>query len=120
MAFKLYKTNRLSERNTLVSIYSSDQIYLSADALHLLDNPKAVLIYFDEDTRTIGLQAVSLNHPHAYPLAGPYESGNAFVYCVDFLREYELQVRETQRYLASFDNGMLQIHLNERTTDLTY
>ncbi|WP_245760828.1 hypothetical protein [Micrococcus terreus] len=94
---------------------------LNDAAVRLLDDPEAVQFLWDEDRRVIGLQAVPLATPNAYPARRQGVAkgnkqpnrGPVLVAGTMFTKFIELDTSQAKRWIPRMEGDVLIIDLNE-------
>ena len=121
--FEVYKRNRAPAVNTpAITVMQRGQLSINDAAFALLGSPGAVELMYSRANRIVGLRPVDPSEPHAYvPRTrsaknrghGPYVVSGAA-----FFSYFGIEVKQTARYAATMQNGVLTIDLKEHSAAL--
>lgn len=122
MAFKVFEKGSAPVPSVpSVTIQKKGLFSLNDAAVRLLDDPEAVQFLWDEDRRVIGLQAVPLATPNAYPARRQGAAkgnkqpnrGPVLVAGTMFTKFIELDTSQAKRWIPRMEGDVLIIDLNE-------
>ena len=119
MAFELYNPEgprRTSEPT--VTIYSGEQSFsLNRSAFSALGEPQQIHLYYDRDTRLVGMGPAAKRSPAALNLKTGPEGRYYRVGVTGFMRRYDIPLAPSRRYYATAtatgDGPMLVVDLRE-------
>ena len=116
--FEVYKRNRAPAVNTpAITVTQRLQLSINDAAYALLGSPKAIELMYSRADRIVGLRPIDASEPHAYVLRtrgekyrghGPYVVSGAA-----FFNYFGITVKETTRYAATEQNGIVTIDLKD-------
>lgn len=96
----------------LVTIQQRGTISLNAAAVDLLGHPPAIELYFDAETKRIGIGATPATTPASYPLRKQIASDSYLFSGAAFCRFHEIDFTQTRRYIAEMDGDLLTVALD--------
>ena len=119
MAFELYNPEGPRRtREPTVTIYSGEQCFsLNRSAFSALGEPQQVHLYYDRDTRQVGMAPAAKRSPAALNLKTGPEGRYYRVGVTGFMRRYDIPLTPSRRYYAmataTGDGPMLVVDLRE-------
>lgn len=105
MAFERYTKTNLRMGEPQISIWSRGQIGLNSGAIekYKLNNFNYAVLYFDKDTKTVGVMLTNdKKEPGAMKLVKRKSGGFSFS-AQSFLKYYEIDYSKTVRYDLTYD-----------------
>ena len=122
MGFEVFQRGRFPPPNApSVTIQKSGHFSLNKGAMSLLHNPEAVQFLWDRDRRVIGIQAVSIESPNAYParlqaspLQKTHKSGGATLIAGTlFTRFIGMDTSQARRWIPRMEGDVLTVDLKQ-------
>jgi hypothetical protein len=122
MGFEVFQRGSFPPPNApSVTIQKSGHFSLNKGAMNLLHNPEAVQFLWDKDRRVIGIQAVSIESPNAYParpqgppLQNPSKNGGATLIAGTlFTRFIGMDTSQARRWIPSMEGDVLTVDLKQ-------
>ena len=119
MAFELYNPEGPRRtREPTVTIYSGEQSFsLNRPAFSALGEPQQIHLYYDRDTRLVGIAPAAKRSPAALNLKTGPEGRYYRVGVTGFMRRYDIPFAPSRRYYATAratdDGPMLVVDLKE-------
>ena len=119
MAFELYNPEGPRRtREPTVTIYSGEQSFsLNRPAFAALGEPQQIHLYYDRDTRLVGIAPAAKSSPAALNLKTGPEGRYYRVGVTGFMRRYDIPLTPSRRYYATAtatgDGPMLVVDLRE-------
>ena len=119
MAFELYNPKGPRRtREPTVTIYSGEQCFsLNRSAFSALGEPQQIHLYYDRDTRLVGIGPAAKRSPAALNLKTGPEGRYYRVGVTGFMRRYDIPLAPSRRYYAmataTGDGPMLVVDLRE-------
>ncbi len=122
MAFERFeKRARPVTKEATVTLQRSGAISFNRVAWEAMGKPEAVELLFDPDTRRVGMQATDESAQYAYTLHGgaKRQQNTYLISGKAFTQYYEIDVSRSIRRIASIDDGMLVISLDDPGIEVT-
>jgi hypothetical protein len=119
MAFELYNPEGpRRSREPTVTIYSGEQCFsLNRPAFSALGEPQQIHLYYDRNTRLVGMGPAAKRSPAALNLKTGPEGRYYRVGVTGFMRRYDIPLAPSRRYYATAratdDGPMLVVDLKE-------
>lgn len=112
MSFELFRFKGGKGRFSFptVTVQASGGMGLNDKAYELLGSPKAVQLYYDRESRRIGIKATDDNDPHGFPIRQSGESSMT-VTARSFYMYYGIDVQVTAKFRVEMEDGMLVFEL---------
>lgn len=121
MPFEEFKRNRMPSTQTpAVTIQKRGALSLNVAAFEALGSPKHVVLFYDRQTKRIGIRKASASTPHAYIVRGV--GNNQATHVVSgkaFLSYYDIPRDVARRWPAEMRGDMLVIDLKQPGTEVT-
>lgn len=98
-----------------VTISSKGYFYLNARALKALDEPDAVVLFYDRRLQTIAMRRAPLSKQNAFRLK-PKDGGftGRIIYAANFCKHYHIKPKRTLAFInASFEEGHLILSMRD-------
>lgn len=99
-----------------VSISPKGNFYLNGQAIKALDEPDAVVLFYDRRLQTIAMKRAPISKRNAYrlkPKDGEATVGR-MIYAANFCKHYQIQPKHTLAFLnPSVDDGHLILNMHE-------
>ena len=80
------------------SINPQGEIALTRKTLEAMDNPKSIILFYDEDTQTIGLKPARKGEEYAFPLRKRGSRGGYLLRGYKLVKEHHLKLTQTMRF----------------------
>jgi hypothetical protein len=117
MPFEAFKRQRLKPgAEPLVTIQKKGVLSLNRAAYVALDNPEAVELLYDRETRLIGLRKIDSSVDHAYAIRSFGKGGTWLVSGTAFTNFYDIDTSVPTRRTGRIEDGILIIDLNDPGT----
>jgi len=116
--FEVYRRNRTPAVNTpAVTVMQRGQLSINDAAFELLGSPKAIELMYSRSDRIVGLRPVDPSEPHAYvprTRSAKYRGHGPYIVSgAAFFNYFGIEVKQTERYTATLQDGVLTIDLKK-------
>ncbi len=114
MAFTKYARSMSTlAKAPAVTIQRRGNIGMNAAAHRVLGSPDAVELWFDDETRRIGITSCDLTAEHAYKMRPLGKSGSSWIITATTFTDYNrINTEVARRYQANMEDGMLVIDVS--------
>ncbi|MFP5260846.1 MAG: hypothetical protein ACLGJB_02940 [Blastocatellia bacterium] len=109
----LLRTNPALRKTPRVAIQSKGNISLNLAAYNALNEPKAVILMYDKETKAIGLKPVSADTRAAYPIRQQRGSKSFLVGAQTFCKYYGIDTEGTTVFVPALEDGILVFELDK-------
>ena len=117
MPFETFKRQRLKPgAQPLVTIQKKGVLSLNRAAYASLDEPEAVELLYDRESRRIGIRKVDSALDHAYVVRSFGKGGTWLISGTAFTNYYDIDTSVPTRREARVEDGVLVIDLNDPGT----
>ena len=112
------RPNRRASDEPRVTLNNRGVLLLNRNAYEALGTPAAVKLFFDEDSRVIGLKPEDERRSNAFPVKQKDKYHNRTIYAHPFCRHFGIDVRRTVKFneIDIDREGMMRLELNRTQT----